>query len=208
MLRLRTIRQRLESHTPRIEPVDRERTLEAAVALVLHEPQDGGVPELLFIRRVERDGDPWSGHMAFPGGRRQSEDVDLAATALRETSEEVGFVPDRILGRLDDSAGSRGPQVPHLVVAALVCEAEDRPRIQINHEVQEAVWIPLDHIVSLDARAEYRVSAQQPPRPAFRYEDYVVWGLTYRILGSFLHLLGASLHADAVREPPGSQQGG
>ena len=59
----------------------------AAVALVLRE--NAGDPEILLIRRAERKGDPWSGHMAFPGGREDARDESLLETALRETREEL-----------------------------------------------------------------------------------------------------------------------
>lgn len=50
-----------------------------------------GDPEILFIKRAGRVGDRWSGHVAFPGGRRDPPDVDDRATAIRETREEVGL---------------------------------------------------------------------------------------------------------------------
>ena len=61
---------------------------ETAVALVLA-PGSMGL-EALFIRRAERADDPWSGHIALPGGRREPGDADRLATAVRETREEVG----------------------------------------------------------------------------------------------------------------------
>src|SRR5262245_34151321 len=61
----------------------------AAVAAILL-PRDDTF-EILLIRRAERPTDLWSGHMAFPGGRRSPEDRDLLATAVRETEEEVGL---------------------------------------------------------------------------------------------------------------------
>ncbi|HEU4700285.1 MAG TPA: NUDIX domain-containing protein, partial [Gemmatimonadales bacterium] len=63
----------------------------AAVALVVTPAPDS----MLLIRRAERAGDPWSGHMALPGGRHSRGDADLAATAMRETAEEVGVRLDR-----------------------------------------------------------------------------------------------------------------
>ena len=61
----------------------------ASVALVLRE-RDGDI-EALFIRRAEHDGDPWSGDLAFPGGRIDPEDVDARAAAERETLEELAL---------------------------------------------------------------------------------------------------------------------
>ena len=50
-----------------------------------------GSPEILFIKRVDRSGDRWSGHVALPGGRRDPEDESDLAAAIRETQEEVGL---------------------------------------------------------------------------------------------------------------------
>ena len=45
----------------------------AAVAIMVREGSDA--TEMLMIRRATREGDPWSGHMGFPGGRRDPEDA-------------------------------------------------------------------------------------------------------------------------------------
>ena len=50
-----------------------------------------GTPEILFIKRANRVGDKWTGHVAFPGGRRDPEDDSDLAAAIRETQEEVGI---------------------------------------------------------------------------------------------------------------------
>ncbi|MDP5071772.1 MAG: NUDIX domain-containing protein, partial [Congregibacter sp.] len=62
----------------------------AAVALVL-QLRDGELG-VLMIRRAEREGDPWSGQMAFPGGRMDKTDANGYAVAVRETHEEVGLL--------------------------------------------------------------------------------------------------------------------
>src|ERR1700688_4826856 len=84
------IRRALAAHRPRLlEPLPHQ--AEAAVALVL-----AGAAELALcvIRRAERPGDPWSGHLALPGGRADPADPHPRAVAERETAEEVGLVLD------------------------------------------------------------------------------------------------------------------
>ena len=77
----------------------------AAVAAVIREV--GGSPEILLIERAAREGDPWSGHMALPGGRIDPDDPNTRAGAERETLEEVGLDLSGavVLGQLDDMEG-------------------------------------------------------------------------------------------------------
>src|SRR5690606_12827006 len=90
----------------------------AAVSLLMRPaPED---LEILLIQRPQSERDPWSGHMALPGGRREQGEQDLD-TAIRETHEEVGIDLERhglLLGRLDDVRPSEGG--PQIAVAPFV----------------------------------------------------------------------------------------
>lgn len=190
-LDLALIRARIEAHRPTLAgPLD-EPPMVAAVALVFHQPR-GGETELLFIERARKDGDPWSGQMAFPGGRRDSTDPDIASTAARETLEEVGVQLGRPFGRLDDFSGSRNPRVPPLVVSPFLYETQERPQLVPNAEVQSTVWIPVPWILHPDSSYDYRFERPEfeGTFPAIRYDRYTVWGLTYRILGNLFSVLG------------------
>jgi 8-oxo-dGTP pyrophosphatase MutT (NUDIX family) len=190
-LDLSLIRERIEAHSPALATPVKEPRMLAAVALVFHQPP-GGAPELLFIERAKREGDPWSGQMAFPGGRRDAKDPDIATTAWRETLEEVGVELDAPFGRLDDFAGSRNPRVPPLVVSPFVYEARERPVLSLNVEVQSTVWIPLPWILHPDSSTDYPFEREgfQGTFPAIRFERYTVWGLTYRILHNLFTVVG------------------
>src|ERR1700741_4973269 len=97
----------------------------ASIALVLR-LGSLGEPELLMIKRAEMEGDPWSGHIACPGGRMEPRDRDLEQTAIRETWEETGVDLERhgrILGTLDDIR-PRSPHLPPLVIRPFVAIAE------------------------------------------------------------------------------------
>ena len=167
---------------------------EASVALVFN-GQDAAAPELLFIQRAIREGDPWSGHMAFPGGRRDAADGSEAATAARETLEEVGLDLAHPIAQLDDFAGSGNPRVPPLRISPFVYEVNGRPELRLNHEVQSVVWVPVPWMLSPTSVTRYEVERDGAKQsfPAFVYSDYVVWGLTYRILTGFFDLLGSGL---------------
>jgi 8-oxo-dGTP pyrophosphatase MutT (NUDIX family) len=189
------IRRALSAHTPATVPQPGQRR--AAVAVVLREA--AGAAEVLFIERALRAGDPWSGHMAFPGGRIEPGDPDTRRAAERETLEEVGVdlsAAER-LGRLDDLHGQHVAGVPRLVISAFVYHLSDPPPLAPNHEVQAAFWFPLSRLFEPQRHVEYRVGAEGfRPFPGILVgepERHVVWGLTYRFLEVFFRALGRPL---------------
>jgi 8-oxo-dGTP pyrophosphatase MutT (NUDIX family) len=147
--------------------------------------------ELLFIRRAERDGDPWSGHVAFPGGRREAVDGSLADTARRETLEELAIplAPQQLLGRLDDLA-PRTRALPPIVVRPYIALVQGDVPIQPSAEVAYHFWVPLSVLRQPAASAEHRVTVNGVLArfPAYRVGDDVVWGLTERIVRQLLDL--------------------
>jgi 8-oxo-dGTP pyrophosphatase MutT (NUDIX family) len=167
---------------------------EAAVSLLVR-PHDQ--LELLLIRRAESIGDPWSGHVALPGGRRDERDHDLLGTAFRETEEEVGIPLSRIgtfIGALDE-VGPSSPRLPPIVIAPFVVSlpagtaAQPEPR-----EVQAALWVPVDALRHDEAASFITVDLPGTSQqlPSLVYGDYVIWGLTLRILDQFLALTSAT----------------
>jgi 8-oxo-dGTP pyrophosphatase MutT (NUDIX family) len=152
----------------------------ASVAVIL----DGKVdPRLLLIRRAERAGDPWSGQVAFPGGKSQEGDKTLKGTAQREALEEVGLD----LGRGSEFLGYFGSFTTHtgtMEVVPSVFLTEDPAEVKTNGEVASYRWLNLAELISPEARSVYRFEFRGNPveMPAFKMNDYVVWGLTHRIL--------------------------
>lgn len=169
----------------------------AAVALVLRDadrPAPG--PDVLLIERARHEGDPWSGHMAFPGGRVDPIDPDPRAAAERETLEEVGLPLGgaELLGQLDDLEGRHAGRRLPLVISAWVYHVPEPGPLTLNHEVQEALWVPLRRIVDPRHHVEYPTPwAGYPGILVGRPERHVVWGLTYRFLEIFLDRLGHPL---------------
>lgn len=161
----------------------------AAVAVVLHDAPAG--LEMLFIERAERVDDPWSGHMAFPGGRVCPADADARAAAERETREEVGLelAGAEAFGRLDDlHAGIR--LVAPLVLSAWVYRIPARAPLLLNHEVREALWVPIETLRDPARHVGYRWGPTRLPGVLVGEPDrHVVWGLTYQLLQAFFRVV-------------------
>lgn len=168
------------SRVPPQEVTDPDRR-EAAVAIVLVPKPD----RVLLIVRAERTGDPWSGHLACPGGRREPEDADLLATAIRETCEEVGLDLSRTRNpiQLDDLAPLMPTAFPILVRPFLFLLTSEPP-LRLNAEVARYQWVPLGRLAAKGAR---RVTAIDIVGAIQRVEGYrldqgLLWGLTERIV--------------------------
>jgi 8-oxo-dGTP pyrophosphatase MutT (NUDIX family) len=186
------IRRRLAEHRPVLQSTAGRR--QAAVAMVLRDV--GPAPEVLFIERASHPDDPWSGHMAFPGGRVDPGDPDPRAAAERETLEEVGIAlaSAEPLGRLDDMSGHHAAGADSLLISAFVYAARGELSLAPNHEVREAFWFPLAELLEPVRFVERPVARSE----IFRFpgilvgqpERHVVWGLTYRFLESFFQIVG------------------
>jgi 8-oxo-dGTP pyrophosphatase MutT (NUDIX family) len=191
LITLASVRRALEGHAPRAAEAPGARP--AAVALVLV-PGTRGV-EVLLIRRAERADDPWSGQVAFPGGRQDPGDPDLLATAMRETREETGVDLARAerLGVLDDLVPTT-PTLPPVLVRPFVFALSERPALAAEQgEVARAFWVALARLAARGARQDLVLMVRGVERtfPAYRVGADVIWGLTERILTPFMRLLGA-----------------
>ncbi|HWN18693.1 MAG TPA: CoA pyrophosphatase [Gemmatimonadales bacterium] len=188
--RLATLKERLANH-PDTAAADPSLIWAAVAVLIAPDPD-----AILLIRRADRPGDPWSGHMALPGGRREPDDLDLLATAIRETREEVGIELDRgqLLGALDDVV-PRNPVLPPIAVRPFAFLLPARPVLVLNHEVAATQWVSLEdlrqpggyHLATLE------IAGQMRDVQAYRLADAIVWGMTERILTAFLHHVNLTL---------------
>lgn len=175
---------------PPLEIPGTAETRRAAVAAILRDG-DAGELECLFIRRAERPSDPWSGHMAFPGGRYEERDPDLEATAIRETEEEVGIdlrANGELLGRLDDVIPGSARGLTSLVVSPFVWRLHTPPDLVPNGiEVDEIHWAALAPMMrgDVDATFPYTWRGQPMEFPGYRVGAHVVWGMTHRMLQTF-----------------------
>lgn len=193
--RLHAVREALAAYAsdPDDPPPGPDIALDAAVALVLRgQPDD---LEVLLIKRAANPRDPWSGHMALPGGRREPTDTSLVHTAVRETQEETGVIlPPETgvafghLGPLPRVAPQSGG-LPRLRISPYVFGVPaDTDARAASPEVARVHWTPLALLQDPAVHDEVEMALPRGPRvfPALRVHDEVVWGLTYRILRDFL----------------------
>jgi 8-oxo-dGTP pyrophosphatase MutT (NUDIX family) len=174
-----------------VEAEDETGVRRAAVALIFRAGADGS-PELLFIKRAEYPGDPWSGQIAFPGGREEAGDSSLEETAARETREETGIDLARegmVIGVLDDLRPVR-IRLPAVVVRPYVAVVHREEPLDLSSEVALAFWIPFGDLAQKESWQNDTVFARgvQINARVFRHDDHVIWGMTERILAQLLEL--------------------
>jgi 8-oxo-dGTP pyrophosphatase MutT (NUDIX family) len=164
----------------------------SAVALILRESSVG--LEALMIKRADREGDPWSGHMAFPGGRADRSDRNNLHTARRETWEEIGLDTDRhttYLGRLSDIVSRPHSGRKPMVITPYLFTIEDIPQLNINHEVAEVIWVPLMFLADSDNREKMKWQAKKITLnlPCYFYQERRIWGLSLLMLDELVSLI-------------------
>jgi 8-oxo-dGTP pyrophosphatase MutT (NUDIX family) len=154
----------------------------AAVAMLLTETDS--TPSILLVKRATRVSDPWSGHMAFPGGRRGHGDINLMATALRETWEETGIDLNHYthIGSLDSLFSTVRPDMR---IQPFIFTSEEPPEVTLNQELIAHFWMPLDEL----ARSLGTTRIGSRDFPAYIIEGEAVWGLTYRMLDKFYEII-------------------
>jgi len=146
--------------------------------------------EVLLIRRAVRPDDPWSGQMALPGGHREVQDIDEAATALRELREEVGLETTDLEGPpvyMETRSPANRPDLPVAVFVAVLRSDVHRSAVP-GKEVAEAVWIPLR-----DLSVPWQTLVPTPRGPlevlATGPRSHLVWGFTRKVLADLLDVI-------------------
>jgi 8-oxo-dGTP pyrophosphatase MutT (NUDIX family) len=175
-----------------VEPAPRR----AAVAVILRVDAEQEEPavDVLFIKRAEYEGDPWSGHVAFPGGRHEPGDASPWHTAARETLEEIGLdlhTDGRLLGALDE-VFPRSQRLPSMVVRPYVAIASPARALVLSDEVAAAFWVPVRRLTAPDANVTSTVRAHglELRVPSFVHDGHTIWGMTERVLRQLLDHLG------------------
>lgn len=167
----------------------------AAVAMILRERSD--VVEMLFIERAAYDRDPWSGHIAFPGGKMEIGE-NSRQTAERETYEEIGVIlPETsYIGCLSDIVGTNLPV--KVTCNLFVLELDIQP--SINEEVHDLFWIPLHEIYNSQHHASTTVyfankTFEVPSIKLLQAGKPVLWGITYKLVMQLYEILKSKFNA-------------
>lgn len=178
------IHERLANYQPDlVEPT--KQTRQAATAIVLAE--DERDTHVLFIKRAAANGDPWSGHMAFPGGHKDDVDDDLLAAAIRETQEEIGLTltRDQFICALSHQRAAPRGRIIDMIVAPYLFVASKISEFELNYEVDEVVWGSFNAMIS---GHNHEVEKRPMSEGSMAFNGYrlarrhFVWGLTYRTL--------------------------
>ena len=188
---LEIIETRLADHSPG-KSLLRPLMKRSAVAMIL-QVRNGDL-HILMIKRSEREGDPWSGHMAFPGGRMEKDDANGFAVAVRETAEEVGVTlgpRDTCIGRLSDLKAREGRNPLGLAVSPFVFRLQREVEFTPNHEVAEIVWVPVGFLLDINNRdtMAWTYKGLELSLPCYRYEGRCIWGLSLMMLDELMDLV-------------------
>ncbi len=187
---IETLRERLQAL--RRAASEEAAPLQAAVVLILREVGDD--LQVLLIKRIEDARDPWSGHIALPGGHREPEDRTLRETAVREAREEVGIDLEREgtwVGQLTPISPSH-PRLPPVRVTPLVVLVRPDVTVVAGSEVERAFWISLRALrqSGRSERVQKLVDGEVRVWSAYPSPHGPIWGMTERILTEFLTVLG------------------
>jgi 8-oxo-dGTP pyrophosphatase MutT (NUDIX family) len=169
---------------------DRKRRNRSAVTLLLRDNPAVGA-EVLMIERAHRVGDPWSGHMGFPGGRMDPGDAHSYAAATRETLEEIGLDVahhGQFLGRLSDINTHIRSGRSAMLVTPFVFAVTGQPNLRANYEVADILWVPLDFLRDAANRQsmEWQHDGVDLQLPCYYFRDRCIWGLSLGMLDEFL----------------------
>lgn len=176
---LETLRERLQAHHPC--QLDDAYPQAAVLLPIVARPE----PTLLFTQRTAHLAQH-AGQVAFPGGKREPEDRDLLATALRESHEEIALEAEQvdIIGRLSDVMSLHGLRVTPFV--GLI--APNLPLQAEPGEIAAIFEVPLNHFID-DRRSHtdvIPVDDQPWYVPSYPFENRVIWGLSAMMLVELL----------------------
>ena len=191
MLTLAQIKEQLTDYRP--HQINNDLEQQAAVAMVVRD--NNGEVEILLIKRAEYDNDPWSGDLGFPGGRIETTDSSPRAAAERETWEEIGLQLDEsnYLGQSDSLVGA----YLSVHVSCFVYQVGIENNFKLNGEVVSLFWVPLSTLLDplRNQQKEFFYRGRERKHPVIKLDEWSnrpLWGITYRLIDTFLNLFDLS----------------
>jgi len=181
----------IAGHQPEI--LFEDNLMQAAIAIILRDGREG--TEFLLMQRARHKNDPWSGQMAFPGGKVEPKDVSKKATAIRETHEEVGIrlTEQEFIGQLDDLYGMNAKNRNNVHVACFVFKLDGPVRLKSNHEVEDLVWLPMaylsDNQHAIDFYHPKDKAIKMPAVLIDQDKEQILWGMSLRMLQTLYKLI-------------------
>ncbi len=175
---------------------------QAAVALILRQ-KSAQTLELLMIQRAIKEDDPWSGHMAFPGGKRNSPKEQSIETAIRETKEETGItlLKEQCIGRLSDIVTRNHDKknlmkvTPWVFTLPTHIEGHTNDELTLNHEAQDSCWLPCSLFVKNNRTPMKWPLLKTGPwkytvnLPSYQHDRKIVWGLSLMMIDELSYVV-------------------
>jgi len=162
---------------------------QAAVSIIISPEQ-----EILFIKRSHNPKDPWSGHMAFPGGKKDHSDHDIIHTSRREIYEEVGISlnhQDHYCGSLSFYPVTYKQKDTGLAISPHIYLLPKKVELALDQtEVEDAYWISTDYLIDKQNRVlkEFSIQEKLIKRESIPYRGEFIWGITFEILNNFFQI--------------------
>lgn len=142
------------------------------------------ISKVLILQRASSPNDPWSGHLALPGGRFEPQDADLLATAIRETEEECGIhlTRDQLVAELPWATAGRAVDRNIVVAPWLFC-VDTEPMIKLDPvEMSQYFWLDVKEFSQIERHAHFRPKGLEMDMPCYFLENQPLWGFTYGVL--------------------------
>lgn len=148
----------------------------AAVAIVFE-----NFSHVLLVKRKYREDDPWSGQVAFPGGKWRDSDKSLVDTALRELEEETGLSRQavEVVGPMSVVSPANAPW---LKVKPVLCRAVQHREVHPGPEIEKVFWAPLNQLSKKTVKVYSKYLQKEIETLAYFYGGEIIWGMTARLL--------------------------
>lgn len=184
-----SVQMEMTSRPDRVNQSIREDHRKSGV-LALFYPHHREALHLVFMQRPTYDG-VHSGQVSFPGGRLEPGDRDITFTALRESHEELGILPEavQVLGQLSPL------YIPpsNFLVYPTVGYMDRRPDfVPSVREVEKVIEVETRHLLRAEARQMPTIHLSpglSMKVPAFIVDESIIWGATAMMLNELLHLI-------------------